>query len=310
MPAAFCGVVGLKSTYGRVSRYGLLALASSFDSIGPLAWTVRDVATVLGTIAGRDPLDSTSGDAPVPDYASLLDDKPDLTGLRVGFPVEYYTDGMQPGVEAAVKAAVDHLRGLGATVVEVSLPHTRYAVPVYYTVLFAEASSNLSRYDGIRFPAAAPAKDLLSLYLNTRKSGFGAEVKRRILLGTYVLSVGHYDAYYLRAQQVRTLLRQDFIRAFEKCDVLATPVSPTTAFKLGEKSNDPLAMYLSDIFVTAINPAGVPALSVPCGFADGLPVGLQLIAPHFGEPTLFRVGHAYQQTTNWHLRRPTPEDIA
>jgi aspartyl-tRNA(Asn)/glutamyl-tRNA(Gln) amidotransferase subunit A len=309
MPAAFCGVVGLKSTYGRVSRYGLLALSSSFDSIGPMAWTVEDVAQVTRVIAGRDPLDSTSLDAPVPDYKAQFTGT-DLKGVRLGLPKEYFTEGMQPGVEKALLAAIDHLKGLGATVREVSLPHTKYAMPVYYTVQFAEASTNLARYDGVRFRTAAEADDLLNLYLKTRADGFGPEVKRRILLGTYVLSVGHYDAYYLKAQQVRELMRRDFERAFEMCDALVTPVAPTTAFKFGEKTNDPLAMYLSDIYVTAVNPSGVPGISVPCGFADGLPVGMQLIGPRLGEPMLFRIGHAYQQSSDWHLRRPNPEATA
>jgi aspartyl-tRNA(Asn)/glutamyl-tRNA(Gln) amidotransferase subunit A len=315
MPASFCGVTGLKPTYGRVSRYGLIALVSSFDSIGPLARDVRDCALVLQTIAGEDVHDSTSVRAPVPDYAAALDADGDLRGLHIGVPREYFADGLAPGVEARVREGLAALEDLGAEVEPASLPHTRFAIPVYYLILFAEASSNLARFDGVRFGLSHPpeAVGVLERYLQTRQHGFGPEVKRRIMLGAYALSAGYYDAYYLRAQKVRALIRQDFEAAFRRYDALITPVCPTPAFRLGEKLDDPLTMYLSDAHVVAINPAGVPALSVPCGFTDGLPVGMQLIGPALGEPTLFRIGHAYQQVTDWHLQRPPltetiPED--
>ncbi len=306
MPASFCGVTGLKPTYGRVSRYGLIALASSFDSIGPLARDVRDCALVLQAIAGEDPHDSTSVRAPVPDYAAALDADSDLRGLRIGVPREYFAEGLAPGVEACVREGIAALEDLGAEVEPTSLPHTRFAIPVYYLILFAEASSNLARFDGVRFGLSHPpeAVGVLERYLQTRQHGFGPEVKRRIMLGAYALSAGYYDAYYLRAQKVRALIRRDFEAAFRRYDALVTPVCPTPAFRLGEKIADPLTMYLSDAHVVAVNPAGVPALAVPCGFTDGLPVGMQLIGPALGEPTLFRIGHAYQQVTDWHLQRP------
>jgi aspartyl-tRNA(Asn)/glutamyl-tRNA(Gln) amidotransferase subunit A len=304
MPAGFCGVTGLKPTYGRVSRYGLIALVSSFDSIGPFTHTVRDTALVTQVIAGRDPYDSTSLAAPVPPYMEALNR--DLTGIRLGVPDEYFTEGIDPGVEAAVRAGIEQLADLGAEVEPVSLPHTDYAIPIYYLILTAEASSNLARFDGIRFGLSEPAEgvDVIERYLETREAGFGDEVKRRIMLGTYALSSGYYDAYYLQAQRVRTLLRQDFERAFEKIDALVAPVCPTTAFKLGEKIDDPLQMYLSDIHVVAANPGGVCSLAVPCGFSDGLPVGMQIVGPPLGEPTVFRIGDAYQAATAWHLERP------
>jgi len=304
MPAGFCNVTGLKPTYGRVPRYGLIALVSSFDSIGPLGREVEDCAAVLQAIAGRDPRDATSLDAPVPDYLAGMQ-KP-VKGLRLGIPKEYFAAGIQPGVEAALRAAIRQFEGLGMEIHEVSLPHTRYALAVYYLLLFAEASANLARFDGVRFGLAAGqgAENVIDLFLQTRREGFGPEVKRRIMLGAYVLSAGYYDAYYLKAQKVRTLLRQDFAAAFGQVDALLAPVCPTTAFKLGEKLDDPLTMYLSDIHVVATNPAGVPALSLPCGFADGLPVGMQLIGPQLSEDRLFQIGHAYQAATDWHTLRP------
>ncbi len=304
LPASFCNVVGLKPTYGRVSRYGLIALCSSFDTIGPMTRTVRDCALVTQTIAGHDPHDMTTIDAPVPDYLARLG-KP-IKGLKLGLPKEYFGQGLDAGVEKVVRDAIAELVKQGATTVEVSLPTTRWAIPIYYLCLFAEASSNLSRYDGIRFGTQLP-KDpdsVVETYFQSRGAGFGPEVKRRIMLGTYVLSAGYYDAYYLRAQKARTLLRRDFEAALTQCDVIVGPVSPTTAFPVGEKTDDPLAMYLSDIYTTPINPAGMPALSVPCGFAAGLPVGLHLIGRHLDEETLFQVGDAYQLATDWHTRRP------
>jgi aspartyl-tRNA(Asn)/glutamyl-tRNA(Gln) amidotransferase subunit A len=314
MPAGFCGVTGLKPTYGRVSRYGLIALASSFDSIGPITHDARDAALVLEAIAGHDPFDSTARQEAVPSYAETAPE--DLAGLTLGVPVEYFGEGLAPGVADAIATAVDHMEDLGAAVEEVSLPHTRYAIPVYYTILFAEASANLARFDGVRFGLSEAPEDgdVIARMLQTRERGFGDEVKRRIMLGTFALSSGYYDAYYLRAQRVRTLLRQDFERAFERVDALVAPVCPTTAFRLGEKIDDPLAMYLSDIHVVAANPAGVPALALPCGFApaqpDGarMPVGMQVIGPPMGEPLLFRIGQAYQQTTDWHRARPVLGD--
>jgi aspartyl-tRNA(Asn)/glutamyl-tRNA(Gln) amidotransferase subunit A len=303
LPAAFCNVVGLKPTYGRVSRYGLIALASSFDTIGPLTRTVEDAALVLQVIAGQDAHDATSLAQPVPDYAAQLQ-RP-VKGLRLGLPREYFVPGMEAGVEAALQEAIRQFERLGMEIREVSLPHTPYALAVYYLILFAEASANLARFDGVRFGSAAQqAQTIPELYLETRGKGFGAEVKRRIMLGAYTLSAGYYDAYYLKAQRVRTLLRQDFERAFEVCDVLLTPVSPGVAFRLGEKTADPLAMYLSDVYLVATNPAGIPALALPCGFSEGLPVGMQLIARHGEEALLFQVGHAYQQVTEWHKMRP------
>jgi len=304
MPAGFCGITGLKPTYGLVSRYGLIALASSFDSIGPFAHDVHDAALVTQAIAGQDPRDSTSLAAAVPDYIAGLDR--DLRGVKLGVPAEYFAEGIEPGVEAAVRAAIDHLTDLGAEVQAVSLPHTAYAIPIYYLILTAEASANLARFDGVRFGLSCPpdGADVIDRYLQTRGKGFGDEVKRRIMLGTFALSAGYYDAYYLRAQRVRTLLRQDFEHAFEQVDALIAPVCPTTAFKLGEKIDDPLQMYLSDIHVVAANPGGVCSLSVPCGFSEGLPVGMQIIGPPLGESTVFRIGDAYQATTTWHLARP------
>jgi len=302
-PASFCGVVGLKPTYGRVSRYGLVAFASSLDQIGPLTKDVRDAATVMNVIARYDPRDSTSVNLPTPDYTRAL--VPNIEGLRVGVPKEYFIEGMQPGVEAAVRAAIERLAELGAEVEEVSLPHTKYSLPTYYLIAPAEASANLARYDGVKYGFSYPdAGDIWDAYRKTRQQGFGPEVKRRIMLGTYALSAGYYDAYYLKAQKVRTLIKQDFDLAFEGFDVLVAPTSPTVAFRLGEKVEDPLQMYLSDIFTLSMNLAGICGISIPCGFADGLPVGLQIMGPAFGEETVLRVAYAYEQATEWHRRRP------
>ncbi|MBM4126913.1 MAG: Asp-tRNA(Asn)/Glu-tRNA(Gln) amidotransferase subunit GatA [Nitrospira sp.] len=304
-PAAFCGVVGLKPTYGRVSRYGLVAFASSLDQIGPITKDVRDAACVLGVIAGHDPLDSTSADVPVPDYMKALAKK-DLKKLRVGVPKEFFTEGLDPEVDHAVKAAIEELKTLGAELKDIQLPRTDAAVAVYYVLATAEASSNLARFDGVKFGLRAKeTKDLLDLYMKTRQEGFGLEVKRRIMLGTYVLSAGYYDAYYGKAQAVRTLICQDFDAAFKEVDLIVTPATPTPAFKLGEKSEDPLQMYLSDIFTISVNLAGLPAIAVPCGFSkSGLPIGLQLIGRPFEEDTILRAAHAYEQATEWHLKKP------
>jgi aspartyl-tRNA(Asn)/glutamyl-tRNA(Gln) amidotransferase subunit A len=302
-PAALCGVVGLKPTYGRVSRYGVVAYASSLDQVGPLGRTVRDCAQLLSVIAGRDPRDSTSVDLAVPDFASALSG--DLNGVRLGLPVEYFKEGIHRDVEEAVRAAVRVIESLGATVEEVSLPHTEFAIPAYYLIATAEASSNLSRYDGIKYGLRADAGNLLEMYQRTRADGFGPEVKRRIMLGTYALSSGYYDAYYLKAQKVRTLIRRDFHRVFERCAAVVTPTTPTTAFRVGEKTTDPLQMYLEDIYTVAVNLAGLPALSLPCGFdGSGLPIGLQIMGRPFDEPTVLRIAHAYEQATEWHRRRP------
>ena len=295
-PASFCGVVGLMPTYGRVSRYGLIAFASSLDHIGPLAKTVKDAATVLRTIAGRDPMDSTSADVPVPDYVAELD-KP-VRGLKLGVAKEYFGEGLDEEVRQAVEAAIDKLKSVGCEIVPVSLPHTPYAIPTYYLVATAEASSNLARYDGVRYSNRANGvKTLSEMYRRSRDEGFGAEVKRRIMLGTYALSAGYYDAYYLKAQKVRTLLTRDFEEAFRKVDAIVTPTSPTAAFRLGEKSNDPLAMYLADIYTVTADLAGIPGISVPCGETkEKLPIGLQILGKHFDEATILRVGHAFEQT--------------
>src|SRR5882724_6074452 len=293
-PASFCGVVGLKPTYGRVSRYGLIAFASSLDHIGPFTNTVKDAALVLRTIAGRDPMDSTSADVPVPNCVAELEAP--VEGLRVGVAKEYFGDGLDPEVRAAVEAAIEKLGELGCEIVPVSLPHTEYAIPTYYIVATAEASSNLARYDGVRYGfRARNARTLSDMYRLTRDGGFGMEVKRRIMLGTYVLSAGYYDAYYLKAQRVRTLLTRDFDEAFKKVDVIAAPTCPTPAFRLGEKVNDPLAMYLADIYTVTANLAGIPGISVPCGENhEKLPIGLQLFGRHFDEATILRVAHAYE----------------
>jgi aspartyl-tRNA(Asn)/glutamyl-tRNA(Gln) amidotransferase subunit A len=304
-PAAHCGVVGLKPTYGRVSRYGLVAYASSLDQVGVLTRTVRDAATLLGVIAGHDPRDATSLPEPVPDYRAALGPG-DLRGLKLGLPREYRIPGLHPEVRAAVDAAVNQLQALGAEPVEVSLPHTPYALAAYYIIAPAEASANLARFDGVRYGLRVAGADPTEMYQRTRGAGFGPEVKRRILLGTYVLSRGYYDAYYLRAQKVRTLIRQDFLRAFEQVDALVTPTTPGPAFKLGEKASDPLQMYLEDIFTLSCNLAGLCGISLPCGFTrqPRLPIGLQLLGPPLGEATLLRIAHAYEQATPWHRQAP------
>jgi aspartyl-tRNA(Asn)/glutamyl-tRNA(Gln) amidotransferase subunit A len=302
-PASFCGVTGIKPTYGRVSRWGLVAFASSLDQIGPFAHTARDCALILEAIAGHDRRDSTSLPEPSPSLASGLTG--DVSGLVVGLPREYFElEGADPAVIASVREAVAELERAGAKVREVSLPHTKYGIAAYYLLATAEASSNLARYDGVRYGRRVPSDDLDSMYRNTRSEGFGAEVKRRIVLGTYVLSAGYYDAYYRKAQQVRTLLRRDFDEAFSECDVIATPTSPETAFVLGEKSSDPLKMYLSDVYTVTAPLAGIPGISLPCGDVGGLPVGLQLLGPPLGEATILRVADAYQRLTDHHDRRP------
>jgi aspartyl-tRNA(Asn)/glutamyl-tRNA(Gln) amidotransferase subunit A len=308
-PAACCGVVGMKPTYGRVSRHGLVAFASSLDQIGPFARTAADAAAALAAVAGHDPRDSTSLPDPVPDYAAALTG--DVSGLVIGLPREYFVEeGVDPGVLARVREAVEVLQAAGAKVRELSLPHTRHAVAVYYLIATAEASSNLARFDGVRYGhRAAGAGRLRDLYERSRSEGFGAEVKRRILLGTYVLSAGYYDAYYRKAQQVRTLLRRDFDEAFARCDLIATPTITDPAFRLGENVEDPLRMYLSDVYTVAAPLAGIPGLSLPCGFVRGLPVGLQLLGPPLAEATLFRAADAYQRITQHHLARP-PEAAA
>jgi aspartyl-tRNA(Asn)/glutamyl-tRNA(Gln) amidotransferase subunit A len=294
-PASFCGVVGLMPTYGRVSRYGLIAFASSLDHIGPLAKTVKDAAIVLRTIAGRDPMDATSADVPVPDYVAELD-KP-VRGMKLGVAKEYFGEGLDDEVRQAVESAIDKLRELGCEIVPVSLPHTPYAIPTYYLIATAEASSNLARYDGVRYShRARGVKTLSEMYRRSRDEGFGAEVKRRIMLGTYALSAGYYDAYYLKAQKVRTLLTRDFDEAFRKVDAIVTPTSPTAAFRLGEKSNDPLAMYLADIYTVTADLAGIPGISVPCGETkEKLPIGLQILGRHFDESTILRLANAYEK---------------
>ena len=305
-PASFCGVVGLKPTYGRVSRYGLVAFASSLDQIGPIARTVEDAALLLGAIAGHDPLDSTSYAAPVPDYRAALVAAPGR--WKLGVPKEYFGAGLDPEVGAAVRAAIEFYRAAGCEIREVSLPLAAdYAIATYYIIATAECSSNLARYDGVRYGhRAAKAADAVDLYFQTRAEGFGAEVKRRVILGTYVLSSGYYDAYYLRAQKVRTLIRDDFLRAFREVDALLAPVAPTAAFRRGEKSADPLAMYLSDIYTLSVNLAGLPGISVPCGLtAAGLPVGLQIIGQPFQEAGLLAIAHAYEQAHQWHTRHPS-----
>jgi aspartyl-tRNA(Asn)/glutamyl-tRNA(Gln) amidotransferase subunit A len=303
-PAALCGCVGMKPTYGRVSRYGLVAFASSLDQIGPFTKNVRDCATILEAISGIDPRDSTSVPEPVPRYGEQLDGK--IKGLKLGIAKEYMIGGLDPEVSNAVNKAVETLQKLGAEVVEISLPHTDYAAATYYIIAPAEASANLARFDGIRYGTRIDGADPIELYSKTRGAGFGTEVKRRIILGTYVLSSGYYDAYYLRAQKVRTLIRDDFMKAFEKVDAIVTPTTPTAAFKAGEKSGDPLQMYLSDVFTISCNLAGICGISIPCGFtaAPKLPIGLQFLGKPFGESTILKLAHAYEQTTGWHKERP------
>lgn len=309
-PASLTNTVGLRPSYGRVSRWGVIAFASSLDQVGPMTKDVRDAALILGVIAGRDERDSTTVDAAVPDYVGELK-KVDtgqsnpIRGMRVGVPREYFVAGLAPGVEASVRTAIKHFETLGAAIDEVSLPHTEYALPTYYILAPAEASANLARYDGVKYgPRADVPGDVWDVIRATRGRGFGAEVKRRIMLGTYALSAGYYEAYYLKAQKVRTLIKRDFDEAFGKVDVLLSPASPTTAFKIGEKTNDPLAMYLADVFTLAQPLAGIPAMSLPCGFDNGLPVGLQVMARAFEEEKMLRAAFAYEQTTPWHTMKP------
>jgi aspartyl-tRNA(Asn)/glutamyl-tRNA(Gln) amidotransferase subunit A len=301
-PAAFCGVVGMKPTYGRVSRYGLVALASSLDQIGPFAQDVTDMALLLGAVAGHDPRDATSIEAPVPDYAADL--SKGVAGLTLGLPDEYFPDGMDPDVERAVRQAIEVLKGLGAKVERVSLPTTRHALAAYYVILPAEASSNLARYDGVRYGLRVPGRDFIDMQSKTRAAGFGAEVKRRIMLGTYALSAGYYDAYYGKAQSVRTLVRREFADAFAKVDLIVAPTTPNVAFKHGEKQ-DPLSMYLNDVFTIPGNLSGIPGVSVPCGFsANGLPIGLQVLGRPLDEARVLRAAYAYEQATTWRARQP------
>ncbi len=302
-PASFCGVTGLKPTYGRVSRFGLIAYGSSLDSVGLFSHSAADLALIFEHIAGLDPRDATSMDMPVP--VIDLDTNSDLSGVRIGVPKEYFITGIQAEVEQKVRAAIQEFETLGAKIVEISLPHTEYALPVYYLIATAEASANLARFDGVRFGYSAEAASLWERFKQSRGTGFGPEVKRRIMLGTYALSAGYYDAYYGQAQKVRTLIKRDFEQAFEQVDAIATPVAPTTAFKIGEHSNDPLAMYLEDIFTLPTNLAGVPGLAFPVGFdQQGLPIGMQLMGPHFKEEVLIKLVHAYQNTTDWHHLKP------
>jgi len=302
-PAALCGITGLKPTYGRVSRYGMIAFASSLDQGGAFTRSAEDAAVMLGAMAGFDPRDSTSVDRPVDDYTGQLHES--LRGLKIGLPKEYFGEGLDSAVGDAVAVAIDEFRKLGATVVDISLPNTHLSVPAYYVVAPAECSSNLSRFDGVRFGHRADnPQDLTDLYTRSRGEGFGDEVKRRILVGAYALSAGYYDAYYLKAQQVRRLIRDDFLRAFEQVDVIMGPTAPSVAFKLGEKADDPVSMYLSDIYTIAVNLAGLPAMSIPAGFSNGLPVGLHVTGNYFDEGRLLNVGHQYQQVTDWHTRCP------
>lgn len=303
-PAACCGVVGLKPTYGRVSRYGLVAFASSLDQIGPITKDVEDSAILMNIIGGHDPMDSTSATIPLPDFRKSLNK--DIKGLRIGIPREYFIEGMDKEVEMAVRDAIKVIENLGAECIEIFLPHTGYAVATYYILATSEASSNLARYDGVKYGFRVDkSDDLLDMYMKTRSQGFGHEVKRRIMLGTYALSSGYYEAYYRKAQQVRTLIKKDFEDTFKKVDVIVTPTTPTPAFRIGEKVSDPLQMYLSDIFTISVNLAGVPAISIPCGFtSNNLPIGLQLIGKHFDEETILRTAHAYEQSTEWHKRKP------
>jgi len=310
-PAGYCGVAGIRTTYGRTSRYGVMSMASSLDTIGPICKNVEDLAIVLETIAGKDPMDGTTGDEPVPNYRSML--TKDVKGLKIGIPKEYFIDGMNAEVEGAVREAAKVLQSLGATMQEISLPHTKYATPCYYVLCPCEVSSNMARYDGVRYGHTVkdPA-DLLDYYVRVRSEGFGPEVKRRIMIGTYALSAGYFDAYYRQAQKVRTLIKQDFTEAFTKVDVILSPVSPTPAFKVGAHENDPIAMYLEDVFLDGQVMAGIPALSVNCGFSksvtpssvEGLPIGLQLMGPQWGEGVILRAAYAYEQATVWHTKRP------
>ncbi len=302
-PSSFCGVVGLKPTYGRVSRFGLVAFASSLDQIGPITKSVSDAALIMNVIAGFDPLDSTSAPLESTDFTEFLGQ--DIKGFKIGIPKEYFISGMEEEVEEAVKQAINHLESLGCIPIEISLPHTEYAVATYYIVATSEASSNLARYDGVKYGLRARGEDLLDMYMKTRSEGFGQEVKRRIMLGTYCLTAGYYDAYYKKALQVRTLIKKDFEEAFKKVDFIVTPTAPTAAFKIGEKIDDPLQMYLSDIFTISVNLAGVPAISIPCGFTQkGLPIGLQIIGKNFDEARILQLAYAYEQATPWHKMKP------
>ena len=302
-PAAFCGITGLKPTYGRVSRLGMVAFASSLDQAGPMAHTAEDCAWLLNSMAGHDPRDATSAPRAGEDYRAGLEDS--LKGLRIGLPREYFGDGLDAATGACIQQALRELEALGATLVEVSLPHSHLTIPTYYVIAPAEASTNLSRYDGVRYGYRCDnPSDLLDLYTRTREEGFGEEVKRRILVGTYALSAGYYDAYYKKAQQIRRLIKQDFMDCFAQVDLLAGPTTPGPAFPLGAKTDDPVAMYLEDIYTLAVNLAGLPGMSVPAGMVEGKPVGMQLIGQHFGEARLLNVGHRFQQATDWHLRRP------
>ncbi len=309
-PASFCGVVGLKPTYGRVSRFGLVAFASSLDQIGPIAKDVEDAAMLLQVIAGYDRRDSTSVNRPVPDYREAL--KEPIKGLRLGIPKEYFIEGMNPEVAFVVQEAIRTCNRMGAEIVDVSLPHTGYGVAAYYIIAPAEACSNLARYDGVKYGLRVPdTRDLISMYRLSRSRGFGPEVKRRIMLGTYVLSAGYYDAYYRKASQVRTLIRQDFLDAFASCDAILAPVAPMPAFKIGEKTDDPLQMYLSDVFTLPASLAGIPGISVPCGFSsDGLPIGLQVLGPHFREDLILRIAHQFEQATPYHLTKPDMKPLS
>ena len=303
-PAAFCSVVGLKPTYGRVSRYGSIAHGSSLDQIGPLTKDVEDAAILLSAIAGHDPLDSTSLNVPVPNYVAEMKQADDLKGLKVGVPDEYFVEGLETGIESAVRAAIDKLAEFGAEIVQVSLPNTKYGIPAYYLIATAEASANLSRYDGVRYGLRQEGEDMWDTFRQTREAGFGPEVKRRIMLGTYALSAGYYDAYYLKAQHVRTLLRRDFEQAFETVDVMVAPTAPSVPFETGAKVDDPLQMYLIDVFTVPQSLAGICSISIPCGFSDSLPVGLQIFGPALGESTILSAAYHYEQATEWHKQKP------
>ena len=306
-PAALCGIVGFKPTYGRVSRYGVMAVASSLDQVGGFARSVKDVAKLMTIISGHDPHDATTVDRPVPDYTQALTGE--VKGLKIGLPQEYFIDGMQPEVEQGVRQAAADLAAAGAEIIDISLPHTKYGIAAYYIIQPSEMSANMARYDGIRYGRRAQADSLLETYMTSRAEGFGPEVKRRIMLGAYSLSAGYYDAYYKKAMQVRTLIKRDFEQAFEQCDVILTPTTPTTAFKIGEKADDPLELYLNDVFTVSANLAGIPGISVPCGFdGQGLPMGLQLLGPQWGEETILRVAEAYERQHDWHTKQPGKQD--
>ncbi len=304
-PASFCGLVGLKPTYGRVSRYGAIAHGSSLDQIGPLTKDVEDAAILIGGIAGHDPLDSTTINAPVPDYVTEMKQGDSLKGVKIGVPKEFFVEGLDSGTESAVRTAIEKMGALGGEIVEVSLPNFKYGIAAYYMIVTAEASANLSRYDGVRYGLRVDGEDMWATYRETREAGLGPEVKRRIMLGTYALSAGYYDAYYIKAQQVRTLVRRDFEKAFEDVDVMVAPTVPDVAFEIGSKTDDPLQMYLVDVLTVMLNLAGNCGLSVPCGFANDMPVGLQIIGPALGESKVLQVGYQYEQATEWHTMKPT-----